>query len=59
MGIVVDDLDAALAELSELFGYTWCPQMAVETPGPAPVRRSDARPLLLLFGHHAPGRGDP
>ena len=32
VGIVVDDLDAALAELSELFGYRWCPQIAVETP---------------------------
>ena len=32
VGIVVDDLDAALAELTELFGYQWCPQMAVRTP---------------------------
>jgi Glyoxalase/Bleomycin resistance protein/Dioxygenase superfamily len=32
VGMVVDDLDAAMAELSELFGYTWCPPMAVETP---------------------------
>jgi hypothetical protein len=32
VGIVVDDLDAALAELSELFDYEWCPQMAVATP---------------------------
>jgi hypothetical protein len=32
VGIVVDDLDAALAELTELFGYRWCPQMAVRTP---------------------------
>jgi hypothetical protein len=32
VGIVVDDLDAALCELSELFGYEWCPQLAVETP---------------------------
>jgi hypothetical protein len=32
VGIVVDDLDTALAELTELFGYQWCPQMAVRTP---------------------------
>ncbi|HEY6426716.1 MAG TPA: VOC family protein [Acidimicrobiales bacterium] len=32
VGIVVDDLDATLSELSELFGYEWCPQLAVETP---------------------------
>jgi hypothetical protein len=32
VGMVVDDLDAALAELTELFGYQWCPQMAVRTP---------------------------
>ena len=32
VGMVVDDLDAAMAELSELFGYAWCPPMAVETP---------------------------
>jgi hypothetical protein len=32
VGIVVDDLDAALAELSELFGYEWCAPVAVQTP---------------------------
>lgn len=32
VGMVVDDLDAAMVELSELFGYTWCPPLAVETP---------------------------
>jgi len=32
LGIVVDDLDAGLAELSALFGYEWCPQIAVQTP---------------------------
>lgn len=32
VGIVVDDLDAALSELTDLFGYAWCPQLAVETP---------------------------
>ena len=32
IGIVVDDLDAALEELGGLFGYEWCPVFAIETP---------------------------
>ena len=32
VGIVVDDLDAALEELAGLFGYEWCPVFAIETP---------------------------
>jgi hypothetical protein len=32
VGLVVDDLEAALEELSDLFGYEWCPQIAVQTP---------------------------
>jgi len=32
VGIVVDDLDTTLAELSELFGYEWCDEIAVQTP---------------------------
>lgn len=32
IGIVVDDLEAALHELGDLFGYTWCPVFAIETP---------------------------
>ena len=32
VGVVVDDLDAALEDLTDLFGYRWCPAMAVETP---------------------------
>jgi hypothetical protein len=31
-GIVVDDLDAALVDLSELFGYEWCPELHIQTP---------------------------
>jgi hypothetical protein len=31
IGIVVDDLDAALDELGGLFGYEWCPIFAIET----------------------------
>jgi hypothetical protein len=30
VGIVVDDLDAALAELADLFGYEWADEIAVE-----------------------------
>jgi hypothetical protein len=32
VGIVVDDLDATLAQLSELFGYEWCGEIALPTP---------------------------
>ena len=32
VGIVVDDLDAAMADLSALFGYEWCPKLEVSTP---------------------------
>jgi len=32
VGIVVDDLEAALAEMSGLFGYEWCSLLSVETP---------------------------
>jgi hypothetical protein len=31
-GIVVDDLPGALADLTEMFGYEWCPTLALETP---------------------------
>jgi hypothetical protein len=32
IGIVVDDLDASLKEIGDLFGYEWCPVFAIETP---------------------------
>lgn len=31
-GIVVDDLERGLADLSALFGYQWCPEMRLPTP---------------------------
>ena len=31
-GIVVDDFDGALDDLSHLFGYRWCPPLSVSTP---------------------------
>jgi hypothetical protein len=31
VGIVVADFDASLAHLSELFGYSWCPEIALPT----------------------------
>jgi hypothetical protein len=37
VGVVVDDLDAALAELSELFGYRWCSVISVPTPVSLPT----------------------
>lgn len=32
VGVVVDDLDAAVGELADLFGYRWCPTLDVQTP---------------------------
>jgi hypothetical protein len=32
VGIVVDDLDTATAQLTDLFGYRWCDEIAVPTP---------------------------
>lgn len=37
VGIVVDDLEATLAQLSELFGYEWCDEIAVPTPVTLPT----------------------
>jgi hypothetical protein len=37
VGIVVDDLDAALAQLTELFGYRWCDQVAAPSPVALPT----------------------
>jgi hypothetical protein len=31
-GVVVEDLEAALAELTALFGYEWCDEIRVEQP---------------------------
>ncbi|MGP0031632.1 MAG: VOC family protein [Acidimicrobiales bacterium] len=32
VGIVVDDLESALADLTQLFGYRWCEPISVSTP---------------------------
>jgi Glyoxalase/Bleomycin resistance protein/Dioxygenase superfamily len=32
VGIVVEDLDAALDDLASLFGHDWCPPLVVSTP---------------------------
>jgi hypothetical protein len=32
VGIVVNDLDAALADFAALFGHEWCPKLSVSTP---------------------------
>jgi hypothetical protein len=38
IGVVVDDLDAAMVELTEMFGYEWCAPLAVQTPVVLPDR---------------------
>jgi hypothetical protein len=37
VGVVVDDLDATLVTLSELFGYRWCEQVHLPTPVTTPA----------------------
>ena len=32
LGIVVDDLEGTLAQLTELFGYEWAPEIGGPTP---------------------------
>lgn len=32
VGVVVDDFEVTLDDLSDLFGYRWCPPLAVSTP---------------------------
>ena len=36
-GVVVDNLDAAMGDLRELFGYEWCPTLTVPLPVKLPV----------------------
>lgn len=38
IGIVVDDLDAALEEIGKALGYEWCPVFGIETPVVLPDR---------------------
>lgn len=45
-GVVVDNLDAAMGDLTELFGYEWCPTLTV----PLPVRfPSEEQTVELTF----------
>ena len=62
-GIVVDDLDAALAEMTELFGYEWCDEIHVDQPVQLPsggttvefrFRYSRSSPRLEVI-EHRPG----
>ena len=32
VGVVVDDFEGALDDLSDLFGHRWCPPLSVSTP---------------------------
>ncbi len=48
VGIVVDDLESTLAELSDLFGYRWCQEIG----GPTPVRLpTGERSIDLRFAY--------
>lgn len=37
VGIVVDDLDESVTQLSDLFGDEWCEEIAVPTPVTLPA----------------------
>jgi len=38
VGIVVEDLDGSMAEMTEMFGYAWAAPLAVQTPVVLPDR---------------------
>lgn len=44
VGIVADDFEATLAELTALFGYRWCEEIG----GPTPVRLASGETVLPL-----------
>ncbi len=59
-GVVVDDLERALAELTALFGYEWCDEVHVEQPVHLPsgdttvefrFHYSRNAPRLEVIGH--------
>lgn len=49
VGIVVDDIEAAAAELSAVFGYDWCDELG----GPTPVRLPDGERVLKLRARYS------
>lgn len=53
LGIVVDDYDTALAQLTELFGYTWCPEVDVTVPVCLPEGERQLN-LRFTFSREAP-----
>jgi hypothetical protein len=53
VGIVVEDLDAALDDLSTLFGYEWCPKLEVSTPVALPDGESTLD-LVFTYSTAAP-----
>jgi hypothetical protein len=40
VGIVVEDFESTLTELSELFGYEWCQEIATPTPVNLPTGKT-------------------
>ena len=59
VGIVVDDLDAALDDLADLFGYEWCPILAVETPVSCSRRARPGSTSASPIRRPPQGGGDP
>jgi hypothetical protein len=53
VGIVVDDFDATLANLSELFGYEWCDEFGTEMPVSFPTGESMTE-LRFVYSKAAP-----
>jgi hypothetical protein len=53
VGIVVDELDAALDELSDLFGYEWCSPISLETPVVLPEGETSVH-LTFVYSQSMP-----
>jgi hypothetical protein len=53
VGIVVEDFEAALADLSNLFGYEWCLPLRVEIPVMLPSGETEVE-LVFTYSMTAP-----
>ena len=53
VGIVVDDLDGALAQLGELFGYEWCAPFEGQVPVTLPPDTTEIR-LRFVYSRTEP-----
>lgn len=52
-GVVVDNLAAAMGDLTELFGYEWCPTLTVPLPVKFPAEEQTVE-LTLTYSRSTP-----